>query len=408
MEDEINILDYYSVIKKRWLWLFLLCAVSASVSLYKGFHSPKIYKAETNIYVFTSSGRLMAQVPQSLLNLVGGGAGTGSQTDYLEKLLTSDDLALKVAEKLKLHRVKGFMKKEVPQSKSKSKQGEKKDDKEKNNPQKKFEYDLKNHVAQKLVFNLKEQVVIKNDKKGSISISCEAKNPKLAATLANTFVEVLRSKITSKSKINVDFLKKQLEKVKSDLAAAENNLKAFQQENKIMALDRELEGKVNKYLNMKSEQLQNKMMMEATRKLMESSGSLEDLAKLEGDKILYETKQTEMDGALQQMDTDLLTYPNKSQQYARLLRELKLQSLSFEFFSQQYEMERISQLRDDVYFQIIDRAYPPEKHIKPRKRKMVMMAVGASLIGGIFFIFFLEFVEGTKKSESAKSKEVPI
>jgi uncharacterized protein involved in exopolysaccharide biosynthesis len=69
----------------------------------------------------------------------------------------------------------------------------------------------------------------------------------------------------------------------------------------------------------------------------------------------------------------------------------------FELFSQQYESERISQLREDVNFQVIDYAYPPEKHSKPQKKKMVMMAVGTSLLVGIIFIFLLEFIEGEKK-----------
>lgn len=376
MEEEISLLDYYKIIKKRWYLIFLLCIVSGSVSLILSFRAPRIYMAATSIYVFSSGGgQMLSQVPQSLLGLVGI-SSPGGQPQYIEKLLKSDSLALSVAEKMKLAK-----KKEFSAGKKISKQ--------------------------KLVEILKSKVKIGSDKAGPMfTISCEAQNPKLAADIANTYVETLRSSMTSKVKKNVLFLEVQLKQAQSSLTEAEDALKLFQKANKIYALDKELEGKVNAYLSLKSEEMKSRMELDATRKLIQASGSLENLSKLEGQKISFETKQSEIQSALSALDTDLISYPEKAQQYAKLLREIKLQALLVEFFSQQYQMERVSQLKEDVDFQVIDKAYPPEKNIKPTKKKNLIVALSAGLVVGILLVFMLDFFESEIKKNTLKGEQL--
>ena len=68
---------------------------------------------------------------------------------------------------------------------------------------------------------------------------------------------------------------------------------------------------------------------------------------------------------------------------------------------QQYEMAKIEEAKKGITFQVIDRAIPPEKKIKPKRRRNVMFAGVVSLFAGIFLVFFLEYLENLKKPEES-------
>lgn len=382
MDLDLGVYDYIRAIKKRWHLIFILCVVSTCISYVLTSRLPKIYQARTSLYVFAASPSKLGQLPSSLLNLVGGG-GSGNEPEYLEKLLNSDSLTLTVVKNLKLDKIKEF----TGGVKIKKKN---------------FKFELDNPAVQKLIASLKSKVDIKNDKRGGMEIAVESQDPKLAAEIANTYVEVLRSKMTSKAKKNVSFLQSQLQIVQKKLSDAEDALMKFQKENDVLVIDKELESKVNQYLNLKSDELSITMALQSTQKLIEASGSLDELAKLEAQKISYQTKQYELQAALRNYDMDLKSYPEKSQKYAKLLREVRLQSMLFDLFSQQYETERISKLKEDIDFQVIDKAYPPNRHIKPQKKQSVAIALMISFVGGIFVVLVLEYLK-TSSIEGKKA-----
>ena len=370
----------------------LLTAMSGASGLYYAFTAPKVYKAETLLYVFGTS--LRTQGISQIWSAITGGGGAG-QPDYLEKLLSSDTLALAVAKKLRLDKVAEFSDLDKKQNHVK------RENKKRNTKTTKsqFAFDLRKPQAQKLLSKLKKNVVVRYDKKAVISITCEALDGYVAANIANTYVEILRSKMTSKGTKNVKFLKGQLDKMKRDLLAADDKLRKFQEKNKVVVLEKQLEIEVQEYMNLKSDQLRNQMSLDATQKLIQSSGSLEDLAQFEGEKILYETRQTELEHALQQFDVNLQTYPEKAQQFARSVREVKVLELIFQLISQQYEMERISQLRDDVDFQVLDKAFPPDKHFKPQKKAILIVSLSVGFFAGIVLIFLLEMMKNKDVNE---------
>ena len=91
--------------------------------------------------------------------------------------------------------------------------------------------------------------------------------------------------------------------------------------------------------------------------------------------------------------------PELGLQYIRLKRAAVTQQKVFELLTQQYEMAKIEEAKEDIAFQVIDPAIPPEKRIKPKRRLNVMLAGIVSLFAGIFLVFFLEYLENLKKRE---------
>lgn len=91
--------------------------------------------------------------------------------------------------------------------------------------------------------------------------------------------------------------------------------------------------------------------------------------------------------------------PTLGLQYIRLKRKALTQEKVFELLTEQYEMAKIEEAKEDITFQVIDRAIPPEKRIKPKRRLNVMLAGVVSLFAGIFLVFFLEYISNLKQPE---------
>ncbi|MFA4911040.1 MAG: hypothetical protein WC649_08365, partial [Desulfobacteria bacterium] len=59
-----------------------------------------------------------------------------------------------------------------------------------------------------------------------------------------------------------------------------------------------------------------------------------------------------------------------------------------------------------ITFQVIDRAIPPEKRIKPNRRQNVMLAGVVSLFAGVFLVFFLEYLANLKEPKEQGGEEI--
>jgi len=98
--------------------------------------------------------------------------------------------------------------------------------------------------------------------------------------------------------------------------------------------------------------------------------------------------------------------PTLGLQYIRLKRKAITHEKVFELLTQQYEMAKIDEAKEGISFQVIDRAIPPKKSIKPKIRLNVMLTGVVSLFAGIFLIFFLEYISNLKKPEEQGGKGI--
>ena len=62
----------------------------------------------------------------------------------------------------------------------------------------------------------------------------------------------------------------------------------------------------------------------------------------------------------------------------------------------QYEMAKVDEAKEDISFQVIDKAVPPITKAKPRVALNTLIAGMASILLGVFAAFFLRFIEHMK------------
>jgi uncharacterized protein involved in exopolysaccharide biosynthesis len=82
--------------------------------------------------------------------------------------------------------------------------------------------------------------------------------------------------------------------------------------------------------------------------------------------------------------------PSIGTEYVRKLRELKYNETLYEMLFKQYEVAKLDEARDAAAIQVIDRAVPPEKKIKPKIASMVFLAGLFGLLVSIVSAFFME------------------
>jgi len=387
IEDEINLLDYWRIVMKRWKIIAGIFVISVVTAAIISLLMTPIYQAKATLMPVESSGGRLSGALQNLgsLPFVGGmvpGIGGASATK-LVAVLKSRTLAEDVIHALNLTRIFFKDKKDKPPS------------------------------LEDAVESLTDITKIADDKKGGvISISVEYKDPKIAADIANHYTTVLQKFINentlSMAKRNRIFIEDQLKKVKVELKEAEEAMKSFQTDKKIVAIDAQTEAAIRVLADLKAQITAREVQMGVMKQF--STAANPDVLRIK-DELRELRKQLTMVES-KRGNPETMALPSLSEspalglQYIRLKREALIQEKVFELLTQQYEMARIDEAKEDITFQVIDRAIPSEKRIKPKRRQMVMLAGAVSLFAGVFLVFFLEYAANLKEPKEQGGEEI--
>lgn len=397
--DEINLLDYWRVIwKRRKVIIFIFVIAVISTAIISLLMTP-IYQAKATLMPVESSQGKFSTALGALQNIpfVGGSVGGAlgrTATEKLVTILNSRTIAEDVIKKLDL--IKVFSKEAWDKEK-----GEWKTDKP--------------PTMQDTVKGLQKGIVkVTDDRKSLISITVEYENPKLAADIANEYTAALHKFLNvnaiSLAKRNRIFLEKQLITTKVDLQRAEEELKSYQTKKKIVAMNTQAEGAVKALAELKAQIIAREVQLGAMREyatkanpdVMRIEDELREFRlQLKGLAIGSKNPGSDDSGAI----ITLSEAPTAGLGYARLKRDAIIQEKVFELLTQQYELAKIEETKDDITFQIIDPAIPPEKRIKPKRTLNVMIAGVASLFLGIFVVFFLEYLDNQKNKPKLPSTQ---
>lgn len=377
MEDEINLLDLLIVLVKRKRLIVGITFGAALITAIISLTMTPIYKAEAKVLPpqqgsSSMTSQLLGQLG-GFAGLAGGSLGKTSNDLYIA-LLKSRPILDNMIDRLKL----------MEFYEAKSREGARK----------------------ALVSALKTQ----DDKKsGIVSIGIEGKDPKMAADIANAFVEELRDynkrlALTEASQKRF-FFEEQLKDVKEALIKSEESMKTFQEKTGAIRIDEQakavMEGIAELRAQIAEKEVQTKVMKtyatpqnpDIQRFEEELKGLREQVSKLE------KTDGNGNPDAI--LSTDRM--PSIGTAYIRKLREFKYNEALYEILLKQYEMARLDEAKDAPIIQVIEKAIPPETRIKPKRSQMVMIATVAGFFISVLAAFLMEFIE--KSSADPKTRE---
>jgi capsule polysaccharide export protein KpsE/RkpR len=79
--------------------------------------------------------------------------------------------------------------------------------------------------------------------------------------------------------------------------------------------------------------------------------------------------------------------------YAKQLRDLKFNEVLYGLLLQQYEAAKLDEAKNATIIQVIDKAVPPERKVKPKRAVMVLLAGIIGFFLSVFGAFIMEYRE---------------
>jgi uncharacterized protein involved in exopolysaccharide biosynthesis len=255
-----------------------------------------------------------------------------------------------------------------------------------------------------------------DNRKGLVEITVELDASELAAKIANHYVDCLDSFLQQNTltlaKRKRVFIEDQIERVQKELASAEDELRRFKEEQMVVAIN-EQATQLTKIIGELRGQL---MAKEVQIQVLEKFGAgIENEAisqvKMEIEAIKKQVKELEYGSALDSSSNErganlsISKLPEIEEEMLRLIRDRTRLETLYTLLAQEYERARLDEEREAISFVRLDKAIPPEKPVKPRKRVNIALAGIMGVFLGIGYAFFMESIEKTlseKKRQKSK------
>jgi uncharacterized protein involved in exopolysaccharide biosynthesis len=386
-DDEINLLDYWRVLRKHGRMILGLVFISVfTAGFLSYFVMTKIYESKASILAPKESGGGGAGLAAAL---AASGAAqflgniippSGSNRDVFVAILKSRTMAQELVDRFRLK-----------------------------------EY-YKAKYIEDAIKGLQGATDILVSKEGAISVTVEDKDPKLAADIANAYVtnlDRLFAKLgTTDASRQRAFIVERLEKTEKALRQAEETLRRFQENNKAIVMQEQAKGAIEEAARVKGQIVAAEAQLEFLRsfstegnpQVLAQKRQIEELkrqlAQMQyGRGMDLPAESTNPGEPRREFHVPFTKVPELGMELVRLMREVKVQETVFNLLTAQFEQAKINEARDMPTVQVLDRAVPAERKSKPKTVLNMAIAGALSLFLAIFLAFFLEYVERIRKQE---------
>jgi tyrosine-protein kinase Etk/Wzc len=280
---------------------------------------------------------------------------------------------------------------------------------------------------------LEKMTTVRVSREGVISVTATTYDPKMAADIANFYVENLDRMNTS---INVTeagrsrlFLESRVAEARMALREGEDRLKAYQSQTKAVVMEGQAKAAIEGAAKLEGQILAAEVQLKTLEtystprnpdviKLRESVEEMRrQLKRMEygrgpagsgqraagsrqGTDVKGQTSEvrgqgsessaSEGEGGGGDFAMPLGSIPTTGTQLARLIREAKIQETIFTLLTQQLEQAKIAEAKDTPTVRILDRAVPPEWKSRPSVLRNTIVAGILSLLGGVILAIVIE------------------
>lgn len=219
---------------------------------------------------------------------------------------------------------------------------------------------------EKAVLELEDHVTFRVGDEGTIAILVEDRDPKVAAAMANAYVEELdrfnrQTRTTTASRTRA-FIENRLTLAQRDLAASEDRLRAYQQSRNLPAMSPAARGDAEVGANLMAQKIALEVRLQVLRESLSETSEEVRRARQE----------------LAAIERQVGGLPRAGVEIMRLWRDVKVQEQVYELLTAQLEESRIKETRDTPTVQVLDAAVPPIHKSRPKR---AIIVVAGFLIG---------------------------
>jgi len=376
-KDSIDLLDYLQVIAKHSKMIIMVTGAAFIISIIVSLLLPKIYSSTARIIPpQQDQGMVAALLGQAggLANLAGGMLGSGTTGDLYVGMLKSEAVKDVIIDKFKLMNV--------------------------------YDEDYRLDTYETLD---KATTIELGKKDGIISITVEDKDPVRAANMANAFADEL-SRLSVDLNItgagqNRKFLEQRLVKAKSDLAKAEDKLKAYQSKNKAVNIGEQAKATIEGVAQLRAQLAIQEIQLASLRSYLTDEN--DEIKTVKSSIANLKSQIASLEGVSKGSSIPSVgSVPALGQEYMRLMRELKIQETIIEFVTNQYEMAKFNEAKDVSGVQVLQKARVPDKKLKPKRALLVLMATFVVFFFSILYAFFREYLFEMPKDDRERWRDL--
>ncbi|MBF0542863.1 MAG: hypothetical protein HQM08_00435 [Candidatus Riflebacteria bacterium] len=386
-DDEIDLSEIFQTLWNRKILIIFFSLLLGILSISYSFSITPIYKAEvTFMPVESSSGSRMQAILGQLGGLgglidVGGGAEKGGINQFT-MILKSRLLASAVIEKHP-----EVIELLFPKSKDESTNGES------------ISQDI---AATALSMVVSVNVPLKSDPP---ALSVELPNATMAAVIANSYMDELASYIAQNTFTNARkarlYIEEQSQKYQTELTEAENNLKDFQQEHKLISINAQTESVIKTLGELKAKlitkEMERDVLLKSTTANSPGVKKVEDEIVAMKDRLqqmeqgtegfIANLKTEDLSNETELMSGSLASAPELILNFYRLKRKVEIAQKVYELLMQQLSMAKITEANESTSFRILDRAVIQKKKIRPQKSSYGIMGTMTGFFISLIFVF---------------------
>ena len=180
--------------------------------------------------------------------------------------------------------------------------------------------------------------------------------------------------------------------MKKDLKMAEDDLKSFAQQNKIVHVDSQAKASIESIARMKAELASREVQVSILRSTRTDQSAEVKALETGIQRLKSEISQMSGNSDGGEAIPSVGNMPAVGLEYSRKMRELRTQEAIFEQLTKQYEMAKLSEAKDSSSFQILDEAVVPVKKSKPVRSLIVILAAVIGFFVSILVVFFQEYL----------------
>ncbi len=229
--------------------------------------------------------------------------------------------------------------------------------------------------------------VLLGAKDGLIRISVEDRDPKLAAAIANGYVEEFR-KLSANLAISEAsqrrlFFQQQLLEAMGNLTTAEEAMKTTEQTTGVLQIDSQAKALIETAAVLRGQLVAKEVQLQAMRSYATDDNP--ELMMVKEQVAALKAQLSKLGGAEPESGSDLIVpkgrVPAAGMEYLRKLRDVKYHETIYELIAKQFEMAKLDEAREGPVIQVAEEAVAPDKKSFPPRTIIVVLV---TLLG--FFV----------------------
>ena len=232
-------------------------------------------------------------------------------------------------------------------------------------------------------------------KNNIITISAKDKDPRVAADIANGYVDEYnkladRLALTEAAQRRI-FYTERLKEAKDNLSNAEMAMKLMEQKTGVLQIDSQAKTLIQSAVMLNAQIVALRVQIQGMRTYATDDNP--DIITARGQLDTLQAQLAKLGGSGTD-DNPLMIpkgrVPENAVEYVRRYRDVKYYETLYQLIAQQFEMARLDEAREGTNIQVVDVAIPPDKKSSPHRTLIIAISFFVALVLGSAFILASE------------------